>query len=352
MKKIKVGIVGMGAIGKVHADAYRHAPQAELTAICEIIKERLHTEGERLQIKQRFTDYRQMLKSDLDAVSVCVGNALHREISLAALKAGKHVLLEKPMAMNAREAAQIVAGGVRARKVVQIGMVNRYRNDVQLAKEYVDKGFLGKIYHIRAVWIRRRGIPGLGGWFTTKAKSGGGPLIDLGVHWFDAAMYVSGLWKPTLVSAMNYAKFGAPMKSYRYVDMWAGPPQFKGRFDVEDYSTGLVRFGQQATLLFDIAWAANTEERAFVEILGDKGGLRMLGNELTLFTEHNERVADIKPKCAARQPFHAQANKFIAACRGECPPLATAQQGLTVMRLLDAVYRSAKLGKEVALQNG
>lgn len=350
MSKLKVGVIGAGAIGAVHLDAYKACDQAEVAALCDISEAHLAAQANRMNISQRFTDYRELLRTDVDAVSVCVGNALHRDVAVAALKAGKHVLLEKPMAMNAREAAEIVAAGVKARKVVQIGMVNRQRSQIQLARDYVKKGLLGKIYHIHAMLIRRRGIPGLGGWFTTKAMSGGGPLIDIGVHWFDAAMFVSGLWKPTRVSAMTYAKFGSPMRNYRYVGMWAGPPKYDGKFDVEDYATGLVRFGKDASMDFDIAWAANAEDRGFVEILGDKGGLRMLDSKpLTLLTEHNGHLADITPKHAEVNIFHTQAGKFIAACRGECPPAATAQEGLTVMKLLDAVYASSKAGKEVDL---
>ena len=112
-------------------------------------------------------------------------------------------------------------------------------------------------------------LPGLGGWFTTMAESGGGPMIDLGVHWFDISMWLSGLWNPTAVSAKTYAKFGPRMKDYKYVDMWAGPPKFDGVCDVEDYSTGMIRFGNDATLGFDISWAGNAEDRMYVEILGD-----------------------------------------------------------------------------------
>ncbi len=120
MSTVKVGIIGMGSIGAVHADAYRACPQAELAAICDVSSARLDSEARRLNISRRFTDYRELLRTGVDAVSVCVGNVLHREVAVAALKAGKHILLEKPMAMNAREAAAIIAAGHRARKIIQV----------------------------------------------------------------------------------------------------------------------------------------------------------------------------------------------------------------------------------------
>lgn len=349
--KVRVGIIGLGAIGAVHADAYHVTPGAEITALCDISDARLTEIGEKYNVKQRFKDYRDLLKTDVDAVSICVGNVLHHEVAVAALKAGKHILLEKPMAMNAGEAARITAVGKKAKKIIQIGMVWRQSQQVKVVKDYIQKGLFGDIYHLRAVLIRRRGIPGLGGWFTTKAASGGGPLIDLGVHWFDTSMYIGGLWKPTSVSAMNYARFGKDMRNYRYVSMWAGPPKYDGVCDVEDYSAGLVRFGKKASMVFEIAWAANMEEVSFIDILGNKGGARLLdGKPLTIFTEHNGQIANISPLInESGNMFHRQADIFIKACQGKCPSAATAEEGLTVMKLIDAVYASGTRGREVSI---
>lgn len=351
-KRIKVGIIGLGAIGSVHADAYAaNAGEAELTAVCDVQPERVAAIGGKYNVAGRFDTYRELLRSDVQAVSVCVGNTLHREVAVAALQAGKHVLLEKPMAMNARQAADIVAASRRSRRTLQIGMVTRQAGEARLVRRMIADGAFGAIYHMRAVMIRRRGIPGMGGWFTNKAQSGGGPLIDIGVHWFDIAMHVSGLWRPTSVSAMTYANFTRDMRAYKYVSMWAGPPRFDGVCDVEDYATGLVRFGRKATMSFEIAWAANLAEQSYVDILGEKAGVRLLDNApLRILTETSTNVADLSPLVPdAGNRFHAQARAFLAACRGECPPAATGAEGLVNMRLIDAVYRSAKAGREVAV---
>lgn len=352
--KVKIGIIGTGGIGAVHADAYRASPNAEITAICDVSEKRLAEIGAKFNVKQRFINYPDLLKTDVEAVSICVGNALHRKVAVAALKAGKHILLEKPMAMNAAEAAEIIAAGKKSKKIIQIGMVWRQAEQAKIVRDYIRQGLFGDIYHLRAVMIRRRGIPGLGGWFTTKAASGGGPLIDIGVHWLDIAMHISGLWKPTRVSAMNYAEFGKVMRNYRYVSMWAGPPNFNGVCDVEDYSVGLVRFGKKASMSFEIAWAANAEETSFIDILGDKGGAHLFdsGKQLTIYTEHNNLVANIAPLVNDDnfgKRFHRQADIFINACRGKCRPAATAEEGLTVMKLIDAIYASSASGHEVAV---
>lgn len=351
-KRIKVGVIGLGAIGSVHLDAYAsRSGEAEIAAVCDIQPDRVKALGDKHNVPGRFTDYRELLRDDLQAVSVCVGNTLHREVAVAALKAGRHVLLEKPMAMNARQAAAIVAAARTSRRVLQIGMVTRQADEAKTARRMVQEGAFGRIYHMRAVMIRRRGVPGLGGWFTTKAQSGGGPLIDIGVHWFDLAMHVSGLWNPTRVSAQTYAPFLRDMRAYKYVSMWAGPPRFDGVADVEDYATGLVRFGGKATMSFEIAWAANAAPESYVEILGDKAGVRLMsGAPLKILTENSGHLADVLPQLAdSGNRFHNQARAFLAACRGEVPPAATGAEGLVNMRLIDAVYRSAASGRETAV---
>ncbi|HUT57175.1 MAG TPA: Gfo/Idh/MocA family oxidoreductase [Phycisphaerae bacterium] len=350
--KLKLGIIGTGAIGNVHAAAFAAAGQTDLTAACDIHAGRLAATSDKFGVADRFGDYRKLLATDAEAVIVAVPNALHKEIAIAALQAGKHVLLEKPMALNARQAADIVAASKRAKGILQIGMIWRQHPANAVVRDFVARGLMGDIYHMRAVMIRRRGIPGLGRWFTTMAESGGGPMIDLGVHWFDGAMWMSGLWKPTSVSAKTYAKFGPRMRKYCYVGMWAGPPDFRGVFDVEDYSTGFVRFGAKATMSFEIVWAANAESESFIEILGTDGGTRIDGGKpLVIHTEHNGRVTDISPQFDEKaNKFELQARAFADACHGKRPPAATAEQGLTVMKLIDAIYASSKADKEVAIK--
>lgn len=350
--KLKIGIIGNGAIGNVHAEAYKATGAAEIAALCDIDPAKLGATADKFAVKARFADYRKLLESDVQAVLVCVPNALHAEIAIAGLKAGKHVFLEKPSALNAGQVAKIVKASEKAKGIIQVGMVWRQRAQPQVLREYIAAGRLGQIYHLRAVMVRRRGIPGLGGWFTTRSQSGGGPMIDLGVHWFDMSMWLSDLWNPTAVSAKTFDKFGPRMKDYRYVSMWAGPPKLEGKFDVEDYSTGFARFGTEATLSFEIAWAANAESESFVEVLGDQGGARVGGTgPLVIYTEHDGRVADLSPKFdESAKPFEVQARKFAAACRGEAPPPATIQQGHTVMKLIDAIYESSRQNREVAIE--
>ena len=281
---------------------------------------------------------------------VCTPNYLHNVITIAALKAGKHVFCEKPMAVNAHLAQDMVRAAKAAGKKLQIGMTWRQRAESQMIKEYVEQGRLGHIYHIRAVMRRRRGVPGLGGWFTTKAMSGGGGLIDCGVHYLDLVMWLSNNWHAERVSASTYSEFGRRMRNYTYVGMWAGPPKYDGVCDVDDYATGMARFARGTTLSFEISWAGNNTQDSYIELLGDKGGIRAFDDHpAVLFTEEHGRLANVMTKTAEVPDFEVQARKFVNAVLGKGEVAATGEQGVAVMHLIDAIYKSSRLGKEVAV---
>lgn len=348
--KVRIGIIGTGAIGSVHADSYAGIANAEVTALCDILPDRLAEKAKLYNVTETYTDYNDLLTNPkIDAVSVCMPTSMHAPIAIAALKAGKHVMLEKPMALSAEEGRRILAARDSSGKLLQIGMVCRQRPSSGIVKEIIGNGRLGNIYQIRVKLIRRRGIPGLGGWFTTKAISGGGGLIDIAVHFLDLVMWLSDKWNPTRVSAKTYSKFGSPIRDYHYVNMWAGPPKPDGIFDVDDYAAGLIRFGGETTLSFEVAWACNAQDESFVELLGDKGGIRLDTNAApVLRTEMDNRIADITLQYDKKdQSFREELQKFCDAVQGKGEIPATGEQGVIVMRLLDAIYKSSELDREV-----
>ncbi|MCK5805128.1 MAG: Gfo/Idh/MocA family oxidoreductase [Lentisphaeria bacterium] len=348
--KMRVGIIGAGTIGSVHADAYKKVADADLVALCDILPDRLKEKAERHDIALTYENYKDLLANpDIDCISVCVPNNMHAPIAIDALKAGKNVMLEKPMAMNPAEGEAICAARDISGKTLQMGMVRRQSPDAEVVRELIQSGKLGDIYQIRIRLIRRRGIPGMGGWFTTKAESGGGGLIDIGVHFFDLAMWATDLWNPTRVSAKTYAKFGSPMEDYNYIGMWAGPPDYEGTFDVDDYAAGFVRFGTQATMSFEVAWAANATDEQMLEILGTKGGVKV-GGDTILLTEVDGRLADIKLNFDKKADgFVKELTKFVAASKGEGEVPATGEQGVVAMKLIDAIFRSSELDQEVTI---
>ena len=346
---LRIGIIGIGGIGMTHARALAKVPEARVVALCDQDPERLGQRGRELGVSACFTRHADMLaKAEIDAAYVCTHNDAHCANAIAALRADKHVFCEKPMALNAAQARRMRDEADRSKRAFQMGMAWRFRPESKVIRAAVERGDLGHVYHMRVVLRRRRGIPGLGGWFTTRARSGGGALIDIGVHFLDLVMWLAGHWHPLRASAQTYAAFGPRMKDYHYVGMWAGPPKLDGVFDVDDYATGLIRFDGNATLALEIAWAGNHRDESYVELIGDRGGVRAFdGGDLTFLTEHADRPADLQPHFdAGGNQFEDQAAHFVAACLGRTTPAATADQGLTAMEVLDAVYRSARQGRE------
>lgn len=351
MEKVKIGIIGCGVIASVHAKAYAEVPEAEVVALCDILPEKLKEKTELHKIAKTYSDYHDLLADpEIDAVSICVPNDMHAPIAIDAFKAGKHVLLEKPMTLNAQLGREILAARDAAGKILQMGMVWRQLPEAEIVKKAIEDGSFGEIYQIRVKLIRRRGIPGLGGWFTTKAKSGGGGLIDIAVHFLDLAFWTANMWNPTRISAKTYSKFGTPIEEYHYVDMWAGPPKLDGTFDVDDYAAGLIRFGSKATLSFEVAWACNADDESYIELLGTKGGAKVGTDKTIIRTEVAGQIANTELFYnKKRDRFVSEMDKFIAAVQGKGEVAATGEQGVILMQVLDAIYKSSEINQEVAL---
>jgi len=222
------------------------------------------------------------------------------------------------------------------------------------ARQYVQAARLGNVYHAKANYYRRRGIPGLGGWFTTRAVSGGGPLIDIGVHALDLSMHLLGYPKPTRVSGKVFANFGKDMKKYVYEGMWAGPPKYDGVCDVEDAAHAIVRFDNGASLELNCTWAMNFVEGtmpSLIGIFGDEAGMTfgLGGNELTIATEDQGHNADLSPKLKPGNSRDGQLQAFMDACENREPGdiAATGAQGQVIMSIIDAIYASSEADKEV-----
>ena len=212
---IKVGLVGTG-ITRAHASGYKRCQDVEMKAICDIDKARAEQFAADFDVKDVYTDYNEMLKDDeIVAVSVGTPNALHAPVAIAAFEAGKHVICEKPLATNAGEGRAMVEAGKKAGKIFMMGFNNRFRGDTQLLKKCIENGDLGDIYYAKTGWLRRKGIPGMGGWFTTKKMSGGGPLIDLGVHVLDLTLWLMGNPAPAAVTGVARAEIAHQVRSRR-----------------------------------------------------------------------------------------------------------------------------------------
>ena len=344
MPKLRVGVIGVG-MGAGHVKGYREHPQAEVVALADINSERLKAAGERLEVEKLYETADGMFENeDLDVVSVATPNVSHRELTLKGFEAGCHVLCEKPMAMNAQEARDMIAASEGAGKRLMINFSYRFNPHAQVVKKQVESGLLGEIYYAQTLWHRRRGIPGFGGWFGRKAMSGGGPLIDLGVHRLDLALWLMGYPKPKWVMGSTYNHIASALAKEAGKD-----------YDVEDLAVGMVKFENGATLEIEASWAANVEEREKMEtrLLGTEGGCFFTNLdegyskwEVKFFIQRDGQQFDMEPHepiQGGKSPMH----HFIDCIVNDRPHIATGEEGLIVMQILDAIYESAEKGEPV-----
>jgi predicted dehydrogenase len=331
-------------MGRTHARGYIACPDAELAAVCDIDPTRLEERSLELGVKKAYLRYREMFeKEHLDAVSVAVPNDLHCPITCDALNAGLHVLCEKPMARTAREARKMCDVAKRRKRRLMIHFNYRWSPQARVLKDFVDAGELGQIYYARTRWLRSRGFPGLGTWFTDRKRSGGGPLIDLGVHRIDFALWLMGFPRVATVSGSTYDRLSKKMAR-----------RSKKVVTIEDLACALIRFENGATLMVEASWDLNGErlEDQLTELYGTSGGLvqRNIDDkyeyEVRFFKEVNGKLATVIPREVPRTVESTQAH-FVGCILNDTQPASTGEHGLYIMKILDAIYESAAKGREV-----
>lgn len=351
MSEIKCAIIGAGGIAKSGANAIRNHDQATLVAIADPNEPRRNELAEEYDIAQIYASAEELLeKSDANAVYVAVPNRFHAPIALQCLKAGKHVILDKPFAMNLTEATEVVAAAKASGKVFMVGMNQRFREESQKIRSLVEAGTLGEIYHGKAFWFRRSGIPRMGTWFGNKELAGGGALLDIGVHLLDLCLFCMGNFEPVAVSGSTYTKFGNRGlgeggwgKSDREEDM---------AFDVDDFASALIRMKNGATVTLDVSWACHMEDanRMDVYLYGTEAGARLYPAKLFRSDPLREDYDVIeKVKADVKHPHGCRFTNFINSILGTEEPMVTVEQALTVQKILDGIYASAATGKEVIL---
>ena len=271
-KKLKIGIIGCG-VGILHLQGFAENPRAEVVAIAGLDQDRCRDLAKQFDVPRVYGEYQELIADpDIEAVTVAVPNILHVPVALAALEAGKHVMVEKPLAPTAAEGQRIIDAAREANRVLGVVFNRRGRQDVQLVKREVERGALGEIYHARAFWMRRSGIPGLGTWFTSKGMAGGGPLIDLGIHVLDMALWILGNPTARRVSAATYAELGPQGRG-----QWQGG-RFKivpgETYEVEDFATARLDLANDATMHLECSWRlhAGCEARIEAAFYGTEGG--------------------------------------------------------------------------------
>jgi len=344
--KIKVGVIGCGGIAKnQHMPGYAKLPDVELVACCDVVPEAAKEAAERFGFKKVFTDYKKLLAiKSIDAVSVCTPNFMHKQPTVDALMAGKHVLVEKPIAMNAQEGQEMCDAAKAAGKKLMVGFNNRWRPEVQLVKKQIEAGKFGRIYYARAQALRRRGIPGWGV-FGEKDKQGGGPIIDIGVHILDMTLYLMGHPKPIAASGQTYCEFGKRDDVVGLMGQWNTKT-----FTVEDFAVALIRFAGGETVVLESSFCANIGQNVFsTSLMGTHGGCDLL--PLKIYTEEDMQLYDVTPvHLPQMQSVHAHEIKlFIEAIKNDTPVPVPGEDGLVVAKITDAIYKSADINAEVKI---
>ncbi|SFJ59832.1 Predicted dehydrogenase [Paenibacillus sp. UNC496MF] len=352
MASLKVAVIGCGTIARSqHIPAYNRSEAAQIKYVIDSVEERARSATELCNGAIPLTNYRDMLDDEeVEAVSICTPNAVHAPIAIDCLRAGKHVLCEKPAAATVQEARLMQEEARRSGRMLSIGVVNRFNSSVNRIKAMIELGDLGELYHCYGSFRAHRSIPGLGGPFTTKAMSGGGVLIDWGVHFLDLMLYAIGGPQVESVSGAAHGLLGRNLKEYVYVDMWAGPPDYGGVFDVEDFVTALIRTSGP-TLSLNGAWAQNIGESAmFVEFLGDKGGVKLdYGGGFTYYTSREGALYEVKPTFRMANAFQEEIDSFLASIHSGIPNQAHIDRTIITSEVMDAIYRSAAERKEIRL---
>ncbi len=351
---IRVGIVGVG-VGRLHLKGYQVlSNDVEVVALCDANVSRLNEIADAYDVPLRYSDFEKLFaSSEIEAVSICLPNYLHAPVSIAALEAGLHVLCEKPLAESVISGQKIAEAVAKAPGKFMICFNRRYRLDVQWMKQILAQGLLGQIYQVKAGWVRETGIPAWAGWFLDKTMSGGGPLIDLGVHMLDAALWLLDYPQPLTVSGSVQAHFGP-----RNVKTWLAPAT-PFPYTVEDSALAFIRLAEGVALNLETSWASHTKpglDDFFITLMGTEGSIELYvpnyatENTLTLYTEVGGTPVVTRPVVKLSKSDHEYAvAEFIKCINEDTPPTASVEQGLTVMRIIEAVYQSAELGHEVTL---
>ena len=355
MDKLKVAVIGNGGISGVHLRGYSLNPDVELYALCDINEKNLKRRAEEYGVTRLYADKDEMLRElpEIDAVSVCTWNAAHAECAIAALNAGKHVLCEKPMAMTVEEAEAMQAAAEKNNRLLMIGFVRRFGNDCAIMKDFIDNGYFSDIYYAKATYLRRKGCPG--GWFGDKARSGGGPLIDLGVHIIDLCRYLMGNPKPVSVYGATFNKLGNRSNIKSKAGYISQTRENEDIFNVEDLATAMIRFDNGSVLQIEASFSLNIEkDEGVLQFFGTKAGAK-LDPELTIYSEMNDYMTNVKLANSTALSFDGlfenEINHFVECVRTGKPCRNPAQDGVTLMKILTGIYKSAETGHEVLIND-
>ena len=332
----KIGIIGGGWPGLVHARGYQEAGGFSIVAVADLIPQRREKLAEPNPKCMQYSDAKELIADkEVEAVSICLPTHLHVPIALAAFKAGKHVMLETPPGISVKESKQLAAAAAKYGKVLSYAMQRRFGGAELAAQQAIEKGYAGEAIHARATWMRTRGVPIGTGWYTDRAQSGGGALLDLGSHMLDIGWHLLGQPKPIAAFAIK--------------------GQLSKELSVEDSAFALMRFEGGKSLELAVSWAINqapSQNGTACRVHGSVGAVEVYTpTGPVLYRGFNAR-GEAKPT-PLKQPkvvgHAAMLRQFRECILGKVAPMVGAEQGIVLMQMIEALYRSAETGKSIAI---
>ena len=353
MKTKVLAVIGCGRIAKgAHFPALTKIEEVRIKYACDLIPEKAQAFKDQYpeKVEQVITDYKIALADpEVDAVYVLTPNYAHYTVTMDALKAGKHVFCEKPITVNYKLSCEMAEEAEKQGKMLNIGVCNRYHKSVEMLEQMNREGKFGKLYHVYCSFRSHRSIPGLGGAFTTKEQSGGGVLIDWGVHFLDLILYILGGAKLQTLTCDAYSEMAKDMKSYKYEKMWAEDTADieNGTNDVDDFITGHIRT-DKASISFNGAWAQNiAQNEMFIDFLGDKGGARLIYGEK--FEFYDGTTLEIEaPEYDIPDMYLCEDRAFLESIESGVKDKNNIENILESAKLLDSLYASAEQKKEIS----
>ena len=345
--KLRVGIVGAGNIAtSAHLPSYMELKDiVEVVAIADIVPERAQAAAEKFGIPHYFASVEELLANvDVDYIDICTWTAAHAPVCIAAAKAGKHILCEKPLAASLEQGLEMEKAVREAGVQFMLAVVTRYMAEAMKCRELYDQGVFGEIYTAKCRYVRRRGTPS--GWFTDKELAGGGPVLDIGVHAIDRTWYLMGRPTPVSVSAETSYRIGDYQT--KGVGRWQPFGQGNGVFNTEDSASVFFRFEGGKSMVAEIAWAINGNESATTTIYGSKAGCTF--EPLTIYGEDEEGyLSTEKPEVVGVNYFVEEIRHFVDCLNTGKTPISPIEDAVTVQRMLDGIYASAEKHEEVKI---
>jgi len=333
MEKTKVAVIGLGGIAQlVHLPNLSKLNNAVVTAVAEVNKNRLNTIADKFNIAERYSNHNELLEnSDAEAVIIATPTSSHKDLSIACMKAGKDVLVEKPLARTFNEAKQITDAANKFKRKIMVGMNLRYRPDAMILKSLINAGEIGSPFYIKCGWIRRRSSSQE--WFTKKIESGGGVIIDLSILLLDIALWILEFPPVVTVSTQSF---------------------YQNTKDVEDTSVSLLRCKDSTIINIESSWSLSVEKDSFYfDVYGTKGSASL--NPFRIYKRIQEQMIDLTPSQTEsamnlfKKSYMNELKSFIGAVKGLNPIFSSADESLSRMKIIEAMYKSSSQKKEIKL---